>query len=272
MLGPLALAVHLGLEWPQPFKAYSPDHIAALVDDTMDEIPDVNGNSDQYDLVDWEMEPGDVLMFHPLTLHGSFGSSSRVRSRRALALRWVGEDVRYAPTSKRMPIHYPHDSVVGGPLRGGVPAHPAHPRPTRARRASKAGASRTRQAPAIGHHELDRRRPSHAEERLAIKAQRRPATETPREKLTQLGRFDPEPWRWPPTRFASWSTFSPAISVSTARGSSSKAHHSGSFLVPFAHHGVAYPMPMRHRGTRFATAEHRGRTSAHAEPTSRGVA
>lgn len=57
-------------------------------------------------------------MFHPLTLHGSFGNGSRVRRRRALALRWVGDDVRYAPTSKRMPIHYQHDSKIGGPLRG----------------------------------------------------------------------------------------------------------------------------------------------------------
>jgi ectoine hydroxylase-related dioxygenase (phytanoyl-CoA dioxygenase family) len=105
-------------KWPQRFKAYSPDYLAALIDDTMDEIPDINGNPEKYDLVDWEMEPGDLLMFHPLTLHGSLGNSSRVRRRRALALRWVGDDVRYAPTAKRMPIHYPHDSLVGGPLRG----------------------------------------------------------------------------------------------------------------------------------------------------------
>lgn len=105
-------------KWPQRFRAYSPDYVAALIDDTMDEIPDINGNPDKYDLVDWEMEPGDILMFHPLTLHGSFGNASRVRRRRALALRWVGDDVVYAPTEKRMPINYRHESEVGGPLRG----------------------------------------------------------------------------------------------------------------------------------------------------------
>lgn len=104
--------------WPQRFKAYSPDYVAALIDDTMDDIPDINANPDRFDLVDWEMEPGDILMFHPLTLHGSYGNASRVRRRRALALRWTGDDVVYAPTDKRMPINYRHHSFPGGPLRG----------------------------------------------------------------------------------------------------------------------------------------------------------
>ena len=57
-------------------------------------------------------------MFHPLTLHGSCGNSSRTRRRRALALRWAGDDVVYQPSAKRMPIHFRHDSKEGGPLRG----------------------------------------------------------------------------------------------------------------------------------------------------------
>lgn len=105
-------------KWPQRFKAISPDMVAAMIDPAMDDIPDINANPDQYDLIDWEMEPGDILMFHPLTLHGSFGNASRVRRRRALALRWIGDDVTYAPSDKRMPIHYRHDSAAGGPLRG----------------------------------------------------------------------------------------------------------------------------------------------------------
>lgn len=39
-------------KWPQRFKAYSPDYVAALIDDTMDELPDINANPEQYDLVD----------------------------------------------------------------------------------------------------------------------------------------------------------------------------------------------------------------------------
>jgi ectoine hydroxylase-related dioxygenase (phytanoyl-CoA dioxygenase family) len=105
-------------KWPQRFKAISPDYVAAIIDDSMDDIPDINANLDQYELLDWEMEPGDILMFHPLTLHGSYGNQSRTMRRRALALRWTGDDVVYAPTAKRMPINYEHASVSGGPLRG----------------------------------------------------------------------------------------------------------------------------------------------------------
>lgn len=105
-------------KWAQRFKAISPDYVAAIIDEEMDDIPDINANLDKYDLLDWEMEPGDILMFHPLTLHGSYGNSHRTRRRRALALRWTGDDVVWAPTVKRMPVHYRHESTVGGPLRG----------------------------------------------------------------------------------------------------------------------------------------------------------
>jgi ectoine hydroxylase-related dioxygenase (phytanoyl-CoA dioxygenase family) len=105
-------------KWPQRFKAISPDYVAAVIDERMDDIPDINADPGKYDLLNWDMQPGDMLLFNPLTLHGSYGNASRTRRRRALALRWVGDDVIYQPSSKRMPIHYKHRSRVGGPLRG----------------------------------------------------------------------------------------------------------------------------------------------------------
>lgn len=105
-------------KWPQRFKAISPDYVAAMIDDKMDDIPDINAHPERYELLDWDMEPGDILMFHPLTLHGSYGNQSRIRRRRALALRWTGDDVVYAPSAKRMPIHFEHASQPGGALRG----------------------------------------------------------------------------------------------------------------------------------------------------------
>jgi len=114
--------------WPQRFKAIAPDYVAAIIDEKMDDIPDINADPGKYDLLDWEMNPGDMIVFHPLTLHGSYGNHSRTRRRRALALRWIGDDVVYEPSAKRMPIQYRHDSRAGGPLRGAsfpriLPAH-----------------------------------------------------------------------------------------------------------------------------------------------------
>ncbi|WFS20893.1 phytanoyl-CoA dioxygenase family protein [Pseudomonas sp. 905_Psudmo1] len=125
-------------KWPQRFKAISPDYVAAIIDERMDDIPDINAHPDRYELLDWDMEPGDILMFHPLTLHGSYGNQSRTRRRRALALRWVGDDVVYAPSAKRMPIHFEHCSVPGGPLQGAafpriLPEMDPHERAARAR-------------------------------------------------------------------------------------------------------------------------------------------
>ena len=106
--------------WQKRFKAISPDYNASLIDPTMEDVPDINAHPDKYETTSWDMEPGDVLMFHPLTLHGASGNTSRDRRRRALALRWTGDDVRYAPTETVLPIPYRHNSKPGGPLSGGA--------------------------------------------------------------------------------------------------------------------------------------------------------
>ncbi len=107
--------------WPNRFKAISPDYNSALLeDDSLDDVPDINANPDKYESTCWDMEPGDVLIFHPLTLHGSSGNTTRDKMRRALALRWLGDDVRFAPSDTRMPIAYEHDAIAGGPVRGGA--------------------------------------------------------------------------------------------------------------------------------------------------------
>ena len=105
-------------KWARRFKAISPDYVAAVIDDSMEDVPDINADPSKYELLSWDMEPGDMLAFHPLTLHGSYGNMSRTRRRRALALRFTGDDVVYSPSPKRMPIHYRHASVPLGPLRG----------------------------------------------------------------------------------------------------------------------------------------------------------
>jgi len=56
---------------------------------------DVEANRDKYNIVSWALEPGDALLFHALTVHGSRGNRSPNKKRRAIATRWVGDDVTY---------------------------------------------------------------------------------------------------------------------------------------------------------------------------------
>ena len=107
-------------KWSNRFRAVSPDMNATTLNSDLELVPDINANLDKYDVVDWEMEPGDVLMFHPLTLHGSSGNKTRKQKRRALALRWTGEDVKYAPKAATMPVAYEHTSIEGEGLSGGA--------------------------------------------------------------------------------------------------------------------------------------------------------
>ena len=56
-------------------------------------LPDFEKNDNTYYWLNWETEPGDVILFHPLVIHGSGGNQSNNQRRRALAMRFLGDDV-----------------------------------------------------------------------------------------------------------------------------------------------------------------------------------
>ena len=58
------------------------------------QVPDINAHRSEYDIVSFTMKPGDVLVFHARTLHGSPPNDSP-RVRRALSVRYTGDDVVY---------------------------------------------------------------------------------------------------------------------------------------------------------------------------------
>ncbi len=58
------------------------------------ELPDIDAEPDKYDLLGWDMEVGDCLVFQGMIVHGSKGNTSNNR-RRAWATRWTGDDARY---------------------------------------------------------------------------------------------------------------------------------------------------------------------------------
>ena len=60
-----------------------------------DPAPEVHEHPKDYDVAAWDIEPGDCIVFHGLTLHGSSGNASRIRRRRALSTVWLGDDIRF---------------------------------------------------------------------------------------------------------------------------------------------------------------------------------
>ena len=81
---------------------------------TMDNKPPEDGSPDgflevaDYDtliaegkekVVTWDMEPGDAIILHPYVIHGADGNRGRQNRRVAITTRWLGDDVRFLPTS-----------------------------------------------------------------------------------------------------------------------------------------------------------------------------
>jgi hypothetical protein len=55
-------------------------------------LPDIQAERDAFDIASWDVEPGDVIVFHLGTLHGGAGTSPGLR-RRTVSLRFLGPDV-----------------------------------------------------------------------------------------------------------------------------------------------------------------------------------
>ncbi|MFC7049996.1 phytanoyl-CoA dioxygenase family protein [Emcibacter nanhaiensis] len=58
----------------------------------LEPLPDIEAERDQHEILSWTLEPGDVLIHHPLTLHYASGNRSKTGRRRGLALRYLGDD------------------------------------------------------------------------------------------------------------------------------------------------------------------------------------
>jgi ectoine hydroxylase-related dioxygenase (phytanoyl-CoA dioxygenase family) len=80
-------------------------------------LPDLDGEIDRHRIVSFDVDPGDIVAFHFRTLHEAPGNLSATRRRRAVSLRWIGDDATFAV---RPWLHSPpfeqHGLVEGGPL------------------------------------------------------------------------------------------------------------------------------------------------------------
>ena len=96
---------------------------------TLADLPNIEARRDQFPIVGWELEPGDAVCFHMLTLHASRGVEG-TRRRRVFSVRFLGDDIVHAPRRWTTSPEFPGlaaELPAGAPMR-----HPLFPEVWRA--------------------------------------------------------------------------------------------------------------------------------------------
>lgn len=89
---------------PRKFSGVDYDHKSPH----LETMPDISGNRDDYEILSWELEPGDAIVFDFLTIHGAPGNCSTQYSRRVFSTRWLGDNARYVDRKGETSPPYPH--------------------------------------------------------------------------------------------------------------------------------------------------------------------
>jgi ectoine hydroxylase-related dioxygenase (phytanoyl-CoA dioxygenase family) len=85
---------HKGVLYNGSSFALGDDTAPLHKDGDLPRLPDIEADGTKWDIVSWAVEPGDVVLFHPATLHGG-GPTHPGQRRRTLTLRFFGDDSRY---------------------------------------------------------------------------------------------------------------------------------------------------------------------------------
>ena len=80
-------------------------------------MPDIDATRDEYEFVSWDMEPGDLLAFDALTVHGGPANQSAGR-RRGYTVRYAGPDMTYYEGPGTSPFLHDPSLTHGDPIAG----------------------------------------------------------------------------------------------------------------------------------------------------------
>ena len=58
-------------------------------------FPDIEAHRNNYEILSWDMEPGDCVVFHGMTAHGGSGNLPPGLGRRTVSVQWLGDDARF---------------------------------------------------------------------------------------------------------------------------------------------------------------------------------
>ncbi len=74
--------------------------------------PDIEAAREDYDIIGFDLQPGDALLFSAWTLHGSAGNQSTTQDRIAFSTRWLGDDAIWDPRPGTDPSVNPEEVRV----------------------------------------------------------------------------------------------------------------------------------------------------------------
>ncbi len=67
----------------------------SFMDPSLPPLPNIESHRESFDILGWDYEPGDVILFHGHILHSAKGGVTLSHPRRAHASLWAGPDVHY---------------------------------------------------------------------------------------------------------------------------------------------------------------------------------
>jgi len=78
---------------PEAYDDWS--YFSGVRDARLPSVPAIDENRESFDIIGWDYEPGDVILFHGHILHSALGGINSPTPRRAHASLWAGRDVHY---------------------------------------------------------------------------------------------------------------------------------------------------------------------------------
>ena len=80
-------------------------------------VPDIDADPGAHELLAWELDLGDAVVFHMKSVHGAPGTEGHDARRRAFSTRWVGDDATWAERPWQVSPPYAAEGLsVGDPL------------------------------------------------------------------------------------------------------------------------------------------------------------
>jgi ectoine hydroxylase-related dioxygenase (phytanoyl-CoA dioxygenase family) len=102
-------------KWGKFYRPVTPDEDPNFANPDLEPCPNFSERAGDPSLkfLSWELEPGDVVCHHPMTVHGAGGNKSATQGRIGLSIRFLGDDVQWDPRPYTVKIPNPPKVPTG---------------------------------------------------------------------------------------------------------------------------------------------------------------